>query len=238
MNGEWLRSETGVKLIPGHEWISKCHRWMSCDVREWMEGWGTDGGKAGARGRWMNGRSADGAHLLFGLLLVAADLQVILQHPAQRQRDTCYCRRDLLSARIRSDAASHDLQFPLKNLSWQTDKLHSKSSAGGSCWGMRQWTVDGALRCSPDVRLLEFGEWSQIVFSPGNFLSDNCWPTAKNSLETQRTCSAEIRLSVGAVHGYFRGLWLVKKKKKKGSMRCVCFILPKLEIKLEQYRCI
>lgn len=62
-------------------------------------------------------RTAGGAHLLFGLLLIAADLQVILQHSARRQRDTCYCSHGLLSARVRSDMASGDLQFPLTNLS-------------------------------------------------------------------------------------------------------------------------
>ncbi len=59
--------------------------------------------KAGVRNdlhKGVNGRTAEGAHLLFGLLLIAADLQVILQHSAQRQRDTCYCSPDLLSACI------------------------------------------------------------------------------------------------------------------------------------------
>lgn len=83
----------------------------------------------------------------------------------------------------------------------------------GGEWGGGQWMEHFAAHQM--FGFLEFGEWSQIVFSPGNFLSDNCWPTAKNSLETQRTCSAEISLPVGAIHGYFRGLWLVKKKKEK-----------------------
>lgn len=62
-----------------------------------MNDWRTDGGKDGARDdlhRYTNGRTAEGAHLLFGLFLVAADLQVILQHSARRQRDTCYCGPD------------------------------------------------------------------------------------------------------------------------------------------------
>lgn len=40
----------------------------------------------------------------------------------------------------------------------------------------------------PDVQLLELTGENQIVFSPGNFLSDNCWPTAKNSSESEKTC--------------------------------------------------
>lgn len=65
---------------------------------------------------WMIGPTAGGAHLLFTLLLIAADLQVILQHSAQRQRDTCYCSSDLLSARIRSDLPSRGRRFPFMNI--------------------------------------------------------------------------------------------------------------------------
>lgn len=124
----------------------------------------------------MSGRTAEGAHLLFGLFLIAADLQVILQHAAQRQRDTCYCSHDLPSACIRSDTASGDLQFPLINLFLANGfitkrkqrqlKLGNEEVDGG--WSALQ------LKNLPDVQLLELGEESQIVFSPGNFLSDNC----------------------------------------------------------------
>lgn len=34
--------------------------------------------------------------------------------------------------------------------------------------------MDFAAKNRPDVQLLELAEESQIVFSPGNFLSDNC----------------------------------------------------------------
>ncbi len=79
-------------------------------------------------------------------------------------------------------------------------------------WGSGQWKWSTSpLQNLPDVQLLELGEESQIVFSPGNFLSDNCWPAAKNSLETKRTCSAEISLSVGIVHRHFGGI-LIRKR--------------------------
>lgn len=51
----------------------------------------------------MRGGTAEGAHLLLGLFLVAADLQVVLQHSAEKQKDTCWCSRDLLSAYINLD---------------------------------------------------------------------------------------------------------------------------------------
>lgn len=77
---------------------------------------------------WMRGRTAEGAHLLFGLFLIAADLQVILQHSAQRQRDVCYCSHDLLSARIRSVMASCNLQFPFKSLFGERINYTAESS--------------------------------------------------------------------------------------------------------------
>lgn len=40
--------------------------------------------------------------------------------------------------------------------------------------GSGQWMEHFAAKYRPDVQLLELAEESQIVFSPGNFLSDNC----------------------------------------------------------------
>lgn len=122
----------------------------------------------------MNGWTAEGAHLLFGLFLIAADLQVILQHSVQRQRYTSYFSIDLPSACIRLNVARCDLQFPLKNLSGKRINYTAKTApahVGES--GSGQWMEHFAAKNLPDVQLLELGEKSQIVFSPGNFLSDN-----------------------------------------------------------------
>lgn len=50
-----------------------------------MNDCGTDGVRDDLH-RCVNARTAEGAHLLFGLFLVAADLQVILQHSARREK--------------------------------------------------------------------------------------------------------------------------------------------------------
>ena len=107
----------------------------------------------------MNERTAEGAHLLFSLFLIAADLQVILQHPVQRQGDTYYCSRDLLSACIWWDMASPDLVFPLKTLPGKQINYRAKAGLVVHLgWGMRHWTGYGALCCLPDVQLLEIRE--------------------------------------------------------------------------------
>jgi len=136
-------------------------------------------------------QTAEEAHLLFSLFLIAADLQVILQHPAHRQRDMFYCSHDLLPSCLSQYMASCDLQSPLKRLSGELINYTAKSSAGGSCWGMRKWKF--TTKNLPDVQLLELGKTSQIVFSPGNFLSDNCY--SQEFLGNKKTCSAEISLS-------------------------------------------
>lgn len=185
--------EDGLNLISGQinssvNTTRYAQRWVEYNVCECLNEWRTDGDKAGARDdlhRWTNGRTAEGAHLLFGIFLIAADLQVILQHSVQRQRDTCYCSRDLLSACARLDIARRDRQFPLMNLSGEQINYTAKAAlVHVGEWGSGQWMEHFAAKNLPDVQLLELGEESQIVFSPGNFLSDNRWPTAKNSLET------------------------------------------------------
>lgn len=104
------------------EWINKCDpttaEFTGCYASRWnAEGQMEEKPERGIIcSSWIRGRTAEGAHLLFGLFLVAADLQVILQHSAQRHRDTCYCGRDLLSACISSIMASCDLRFPFKSL--------------------------------------------------------------------------------------------------------------------------
>lgn len=103
---------------------------------------------------WMIGPTAGGAHLLFTLLLIAADLQVILQHSAQRQRDTCYCSPDLLSARIRSDLPSRGRRFPFMNIAgkWINYTAEEAELVHVRQWGGGQWMEHFAAlkptRCS------------------------------------------------------------------------------------------
>lgn len=155
----------------------------------WKDRWGV---KAGATG-WLlidrPQRELTCCSASSSSLLIFRSSSNILHR--DKKGKACYCSRDLPSARIRLNVAHCDLPFPLKNLSGKDINYTAKAApAHGREWGSGQWMEYFATKNLPDVRLWELGEESQIVFSPGNFLSDKCWPTAKNSLETKRTCSA------------------------------------------------
>lgn len=196
-------------------------RWVSEGQMEEKSEWGTTCDK------WMNRWTAEGAHLLFGLFLVAADLQVILQHSAQRQRDMCYCSRDP-SACLH---LSRDLQLPSKNLFFWGERINyaaKSSGAGGSCWGMRKRTF--AAENLPDVQLLELGKEKP-----------DCFFTWKLSVWQPLSCSQEFlgnkedvlggdRPSIRIVHRWFKRLLIGKRTGRCHvySVSRVCFNLPVL----------
>lgn len=186
-----------------------------CNVCECVKDWRTGGGWSRPRGDvrgWMNGRELTFCSASSSSLLIFRSSSSILF--GETHRETCViaavtsCRPVLGGTRRAGISHSRSEEQLITQ-----QKRRPRSGVHVWEWGSGQWMEHFAAKNLPDVQLSVPGEESQIVFSPGNFLSDKRWPPAKNSLETKEDVLGRAPgLNPGAALLFLSGGFLIRTR--------------------------